>query len=84
MGKKYKIVTKIIGTLTQPFGFSPDVPDFGLDEGINQEAAIQGVLLNKDSAIANIPIIIFTDFSNFTSCVIVLLFIIISIKGLGL
>ena len=52
-----KVFTKVIGAITQPFGFSPDVPDFGLDEGINMEQAIQGVLINKDSAIANIPII---------------------------
>ena len=52
-----KAVTKLAGAIMQPFGFSPDVPDFGLDEGINQESAIQGVLLNKDSAIANIPVV---------------------------
>ena len=38
----------------------------------------------RKTPIANIPIIIFTDFSNFISCVIVILFIIISIKGFGL
>ena len=38
----------------------------------------------RKTPIANTPIIIFTDFSNFISCVIVLLDIIISIKGLGL
>ena len=52
-----KAVTKLAGAIMQPFGFSPDVPDFGLDEGINQESSIQGVLLNKDSAIANIPVV---------------------------
>ena len=52
-----KAVTKVIGAIMQPFGFSPDVPDFGLDEGLDQESLIQGVLLNKDSAIANIPVV---------------------------
>ena len=52
-----KAVTKVIGAVTQPFGFSPDVPDFGLDTGVDQQQAIQGVLLNKDSAIANIPVV---------------------------
>ena len=52
-----KAVTKLAGALIQPFGFSPDVPDFGLDEGLDQESLIQGVLLNKDSAIANIPVV---------------------------
>ena len=52
-----KVIGKVVGAITQPFGFSPDVPDFGFDDGINQESAIQGVLLNKDSAIANIPVV---------------------------
>ena len=55
--KVVKVITKIAGAIMQPFGFSPDIPDFGLDEGINQESAIRGVLLNKDSAIANIPVV---------------------------
>ena len=52
-----KVVTKVVGAVTQPFGFSPDVPDFGLDTGVDQSLGIQGVLINKDSAIANIPIV---------------------------
>lgn len=52
-----KVVTKVVGAVTQPFGFSPDIPDFGLDTGVDQSLGIQGVLLNKDSAIANVPIV---------------------------
>jgi hypothetical protein len=47
-----------IGKIFQPFGFSPDIPDYGFDEqGGTQADAIQGVLLNKDSAIAHVPVV---------------------------
>ena len=52
-----KAVTKVIGAIAQPFGFSPDIPDFGFEDGGDQSAGIQGVLINKDSAIANIPVV---------------------------
>ena len=56
--KKAKgLVKKIFKKVTQPFGFSPDIPDFGMDEGFDQTSLIQGVLVNKDSATATIPVV---------------------------
>ena len=51
------MVTGALGALGGLFGFSPDLPDFGMDEGVGAEEMIQGVLLNKAGAIAHIPII---------------------------
>jgi hypothetical protein len=50
-----KVVSGIVSAVTSPFGMNIDVPDY--DIGQDQTQAIQGVLLNKDSAIANIPIV---------------------------
>lgn len=50
-----KVVSGIVSAVTSPFGMNIDVPDY--DIGQDQSQAIQGVLLNKDSAIANIPIV---------------------------
>lgn len=47
------IVKGIVGALTSPFGTQFDAPDVN----VNDAQAIQGVLINKDSAIANIPVV---------------------------
>ena len=51
------IIGGVIGAIGGMFGFSPELPDFGMDEGVGAEQMIQGVLVNKAGAIANIPII---------------------------
>ena len=57
--KAFDLVGKVVGSLvsaiTSPFGMNIDVPDY--DIGQDQSQAIQGVLLNKDSAISHIPIV---------------------------
>ena len=50
-----KVVSGIVSAVTSPFGMNIDVPDY--DIGQDQSQAIQGVLLNKDSAISHIPIV---------------------------
>ena len=50
-----KVVGGLVSAITSPFGMNIDVPDY--DIGEDQSQAIQGVLLNKDSAIANIPVV---------------------------
>jgi hypothetical protein len=50
-----KVVSGIVSAVTSPFGMNIDVPDY--DIGQDQAQAIQGVLLNKDSAIANVPVV---------------------------
>ena len=58
IGKAAGAIFGGIGKMFQPFGFSPEVPDYGFDESQQtQEDAIQGVLVNKDSAIAQIPVV---------------------------
>ena len=49
------VVSSLVSAITSPFGANIDVPDY--DIGTDQAEAIQGVLLNKDSAIANIPVV---------------------------
>jgi hypothetical protein len=57
--KAIKIVSKVVGGLvsavTSPFGMNIDVPDY--DIGTDQSQAIQGVLLNRDSAISHVPVV---------------------------
>ena len=31
-----KVIGKVVGAVTQPFGFSPDIPDFGFDTQIGK------------------------------------------------
>ena len=50
-----KVVSSVASAVTSPFGASIDTPDY--DIGQDQQQAIQGVLLNKDSGIASIPVI---------------------------
>lgn len=50
-----KVVSGVVSAVTSPFGASIDTPDY--DIGTDQTEAIQGVLLNKDSAISNIPVV---------------------------
>ena len=50
-----KIFKAIVSAITSPFGMNIDVPDY--DIGTDQTAAIQGVLVNKDSAVVSIPIV---------------------------
>ena len=50
-----KIFKAIVSAITSPFGMNIDVPDY--DIGTDQAAAIQGVLVNKDSAVVSIPIV---------------------------
>ena len=49
------IVSSLVSAVTSPFGIKMDVPDYGI--GQDQTDAIQGVLLNKDSAVENIPVV---------------------------
>ena len=51
-----KIFGGIVSAITSPFGFNMEVPDFNMDIP-DQESALQGVLLNKDSAVSKIPIV---------------------------
>ncbi len=50
-----KVISGVVSAVTSPFGMNIDVPDY--DIGTDQSQAIQGVLLNKDSAISHIPIV---------------------------
>jgi hypothetical protein len=50
-----KVVSGVVSAVSSPFGASIDTPDY--DIGQDQQEAIQGVLVNKDSGIANIPVI---------------------------
>jgi predicted phage tail protein len=50
-----KVISSVVSAVTSPFGMNIDVPDF--DIGTDQSQAIQGVLINKDSAIAHIPVV---------------------------
>lgn len=50
-----KVVSGLVSAVTSPFGMNIDVPDY--DIGQDQAQAIQGVLLNKDSAISHIPVV---------------------------
>jgi hypothetical protein len=50
-----KVVSGVVSAVTSPFGMNIDVPDY--DIGTDQSQAIQGVLVNKDSAIAHIPVV---------------------------
>jgi len=49
------VVGGVVSAISSPFGMNIDVPDY--DIGTDQSQAIQGVLVNKDSAIAHIPIV---------------------------
>ncbi len=49
------VVSGLVSAITSPFGANIDVPDY--DIGTDQSEAIQGVLLNKDSAISHIPVV---------------------------
>tara|TARA_A100001388_G_scaffold157848_1_gene117738 strand:+ start:7333 stop:9282 length:1950 start_codon:yes stop_codon:yes gene_type:complete len=49
------VVSGLVSAITSPFGANIDVPDY--DIGTDQAEAIQGVLLNKDSAISHIPVV---------------------------
>jgi hypothetical protein len=57
--KVIKVISKVVGGLvsavTSPFGMNIDVPDY--DIGTDQSQAIQGVLLNRDSAISHVPVV---------------------------
>lgn len=48
------IIKGIANVLTSPFGSKIDSPDYG---GQDQREAIQGVLLTKDSGVANVPVV---------------------------
>jgi len=50
-----KVVSGVVSAVSSPFGMNIDVPDY--DIGTDQSQAIQGVLVNKDSAIAHVPIV---------------------------
>jgi len=50
-----KVVSGVVSAVSSPFGMNIDVPDY--DIGTDQSQAIQGVLINKDSAIAHIPVV---------------------------
>ena len=50
-----KVVGSVVSAVTSPFGASTDVPDY--DIGQDQTEAIQGVLVNKDSATSAVPVI---------------------------
>lgn len=46
---------KLFGAIASPFGVNVDVPDY--DIGVDMESSISGVLVTKDSAVANIPVV---------------------------
>lgn len=48
-----KVITSVVSVFSSPFGTSFDAPDVN----VNDAYGIQGVLVNKDSAISNIPIV---------------------------
>lgn len=50
-----KVFSGLVSAVTSPFGFDIDTPDFGI--GTDQVADIQGVMLNKQSAIEHIPVV---------------------------
>ena len=49
------VVSGLVSAISSPFGANIDVPDY--DIGTDQSQAIQGVLLNKDSAISHVPVV---------------------------
>ena len=49
------VVSGLVSAISSPFGANIDVPDY--DIGTDQSEAIQGVLLNKDSAISHVPVV---------------------------
>lgn len=59
--KAVKVVTNVVSSVasavTSPFGMNIDVPDFDIPGGQDQSQAIQGVLINQDSAIASVPVV---------------------------
>lgn len=52
-----KVVSSVVSAVTSPFGTNIDIPDYNLPSGQDQSSAIQGVLLNQDSAISHIPVV---------------------------
>lgn len=50
-----KVFSGLVSAVTSPFGFDIDTPDFGI--GTDQVSDIQGVMLNKQSAIEHIPVV---------------------------
>ena len=50
-----KVVSGVVSAVTSPFGASTDVPDY--DIGQDQTEAIEGVLINDEGAVKDIPII---------------------------
>ena len=50
-----KVIGGVVSAVSSPFGASTDVPDY--DIGQDQTQAIQGVLLNQEGAVREIPII---------------------------
>ena len=50
-----KVIKGIVSAVTSPFGMNISTPDY--DIGQNQAEQIQGVLVNKDSAISDIPVV---------------------------
>lgn len=50
-----KVISGVVSAVSSPFGASTDVPDY--DIGQDQTQAIQGVLLNQEGAVREIPII---------------------------
>ena len=50
-----KVVSGVVSAVTSPFGASTDVPDY--DIGQDQTEAIQGVLINDEGAVKDIPIV---------------------------
>ena len=51
-----KVVSSVVSAVTSPFGTNIDIPDYNLPSGQDQSSAIQGILLNQDSAISNVPV----------------------------
>ena len=52
-----KVVSSVVSAVTSPFGTNIDIPDYNLPSGQDQSSAIQGILLNQDSAISNVPVV---------------------------
>lgn len=50
------VFSGIVSAIMSPFGFNMDVPDFDMDLP-DQESALTGVLLNRDSAVARLPVV---------------------------
>lgn len=49
------VVGGVVDAVTSPFSMDVTIPDY--DVGVDQTQAIQGVLLNVDSGVANVPVV---------------------------